>query len=194
MTRLATTTVLLLAAGVLLSGCTPTPDPTPSPRPSASGPTAPSASTTTAPSATATETPEAEPAPAPEPVTCETMLTAEASAALAEAGLELRDDDAAFSPFAEQLAAAGGTACLWRKPRSDVQFTAVQLAIAPAEHDTWARVLAEQGYAQTDDPLPGAFTGPVEPGSGISPVVVVEAARITFVSTPVHAGDLQPAP
>lgn len=186
MARLATTTVLLLAAGLLLTGCTTTPDPKPS--------SPPSANATAAPSATPAETPDAGSEPESEPATCETMLTPEADAALAEAGLELRDDASAVSPLAEQLAAAGGVACTWRKPQSDVQFTVVQLAIAPDEHDEWARVLAEQGYAQTDDPVPGAFTGPVEPGSGISPATVLEAGRITFVSAPAHAADLRPAP
>lgn len=128
------------------------------------------------------------------PVTCDTILTAEATSALAAQGLELRDGATPGYPLAEQFAAAGGTACTWVMPQSDIFFTVVQLPVADGEQEAWARVLAENGYTATDDPVPGAHTGPVEPGTGIASVAIVEPARMTFMSAPAHATDLAPLP
>jgi hypothetical protein len=187
--RSATTAALLLTSGLLLlSGCTSTPEPTASPTPSAS----PSPATTA--TASPSDTPEPEPAPEPAPITCDAILTPEAIASLAEGGLELRAERAAGYPLAEQLAAAGGTACMWAREQGDVHVVAAQIAIAPGEEDAWARVLAENGYTQTDDPVPGAFTGPVDGGTGVSPVVLVEATRMSFVSVPTLVTDLAPLP
>jgi hypothetical protein len=51
----------------------------------------------------------------------------------------------------------------------------------------WSATLTEAGYTQTDDPVPGAWTGPAEPGTGMSPVVVLADGGITFVSAPAFA-------
>ena len=51
----------------------------------------------------------------------------------------------------------------------------------------------EAGYTQTDDPVPGAWSGPIEAGSGLSPVVVVADGTITFVSAPTFAQWIRPA-
>lgn len=189
--RTAKTAALLLAGGLLLTGCTNTPDPTASPTPPSSA--------TAAPSASATETPVAEPAPAPapapepEPATCDTVLTPEAVAALAEQGLDPIDANVASYPLAQQFAAAGGVACSWGKPQTDIRFTVVQLAILESEQDVWARVLDDNGYVVTDDPVPGARTGPIEPGSGMPSGALAEPTRVTFTSVPHVLADLTPA-
>lgn len=185
--RTAKIAALLLAGGLLLTGCTTTPEATPSPTPSRTA--------TATPSATSTETPaaEPEPTPEPEPVTCETMLTPEALAALAEQGLDPRDADATLYPLAQQFAAAGGVACSWGKPQTDIRLTVVQLAILESEQDVWARVLDDNGYVMTDDPVPGARTGPIEPGSGMPSGALAEPTRVTFANVPHILADLTPA-
>lgn len=181
------TAALLLAGGLILTGCTTTPDPTPSP--------APSTTATPTPSETASETPQAEPEPEPEPepATCETMLTPEAVAALTEQGLEPRDANPDSYPLAQQFAAAGGVACSWGKPQTDIRLTVVQLAILESEQEVWARVLDDNGYVLTDDPVPGARTGPIEPGSGMPSAALAEPTRVTFASVPHILADLTPA-
>lgn len=185
--RTTTAAALLLACGLVLTGCSSTPEPTADPTPT--GSPRPTVTTTAPPSE-----PAPAPAPDPEPVTCDTVLSAEATAALAEQGLELRDGTTPGYPLAEQFAAAGATACTWVRPQSDVHLTVVQLEVAEGEQEAWARVLADNGYVLTDDPVPGAHAGPVDGGTGISPVAVVESGRITFVSTPTIIADLTPAP
>jgi len=192
--RPATAVALLLLGGLLLTACVA------SGQPSASPPATPSRTASTPSSAPASPppgesvAPTADPPVEPEPVTCDTILTPAALAALADAGLELRPDQDAGYPLVQQLAAAGGTACLWAKAQSDVHLVAAQIPVAPGEQDAWARVLGENGYTRTDDPVAGAFVGPIEPGTGLSPVVVLEPARMSFVSAPTLVTDLAPAP
>ena len=57
---------------------------------------------------------------------------------------------------------------------------------APAA--TCETVLAVEG----DTKLPGAFTGPVEPGSGVSPAAVLAGGTLTYVSAPAYAAMLAP--
>ncbi|MDR5701941.1 hypothetical protein [Agromyces aerolatus] len=186
-------TALLACGLLLLGGCASSPEPSASPAPTRTA--SPSASASAEPSAPAEEPTEAAPAPEPEPepITCDAVLTPEAATALAEQGLEVSEGATQGYPLAAQFAAAGGTACTWARPDSDVHLTVVQLHVADGEQDAWARVLSENGYTQTDDPVAGAFTGPVDPGTGVSPVVVVEAARMSFVSVPTLVTDLAPA-
>jgi hypothetical protein len=186
--RSATAATLLAVGALLLAGCAAEPSPSPTPTtPRSSAPATPS------PTPSGDPTPEPEPSPEPEPVTCETVLTPEANDALAADGLEFRGSDNPGYPLADQLTAAGATSCTWVRPQSDIHLTVVQLQIAPGEGESWSRVLAENGYTATDDPVPGAHTGPVDPGTGISPVVLVETGRITFASTPTILSDLAPA-
>jgi hypothetical protein len=187
--RSATAATLLAVGALLLAGCAA--EPSPSPSPSASARPSVTAAPSPMPSATATAAPE--PSPEPEPVTCETLLTPEAIDALARDGLELRANETSGYPLAEQLAAAGATACTWARPQSDIHLTVVQLEVAAGEEEAWNRVLSENGYTATDDPVPGIHTGPEDPGTGISPVVLVEPGRITFASTPTIVTDLAPA-
>jgi hypothetical protein len=161
---------LVLVLGLALSGCTsqPTPVPTTSPSPPAA--------------------PEA--AEAPTSVECTDILSADGNAKLAADGLEPREPRV-VDPLAIRLVDAGGVACTWVKPQTDLILTAVQLPVPDSEWETWEAALADSGFV--DSTGSGAlYTGPVEGGSGMSPVVVVMGDRITFLNVPAFADLLAP--
>ena len=122
------------------------------------------------------------------------MLTADAYAKLADDGLEPREppavDQLAYYPIAAQMVEAGGLSCHWGKPQTDIGLTVTQLS--DADSAVWAPALADAGFVETNDPVPGAYTGPVDGGTGISPVVVVTGDNLTFVSAPTFAGWIAP--
>ena len=156
---------MLLVATLALAGCVPTPTPTPTP--SASPPAA----------------------------ACDAVFTPDAYAKLSNDGLEpleppAVDHMATFYPLAAQMVEAGGLSCHWGKPQTEIGLTVTQLSDAhPA---VWGSALADAGFVEANDPVPGAYTGPVDPGSGISPVVVVTGDTMTFVSAPTFAGWIAP--
>jgi hypothetical protein len=169
---------VLLVSTLALAGCVATPTPTPTP--SASPPTS------TLPTASTGPTTEPSAAPA---VTCDTVFTLDAYAKLANDGLEPRDPHM-WDPLATQMVEAGGLACTWGRPQTDIGLTVTQLSdIDPA---VWASALADAGFIETNDPVAGAYTGTVDSGSGISPVVVVTGDSMTFVSVPTFAGWIAP--
>lgn len=147
-----------------------------------------------APTTPAAASPEPTTGPATEQpaigTTCEDVLAPEAYAKLEADGLEPRDPGA-NDPIAQQIAAEGGLACTWVKPQTD---NVLNLAHATGvDEDEWTTTLIEAGYTQTDDPVAGAWTGPVEPGTGVNPVVVLADGTITFVSAPHFAQWVRPA-
>jgi len=170
--------VSLLLAGAALTGCSTTP------------PT--DAATTTEPAAPSTsETPVAEPTPESSEPSCDTVLTEEALAQLEADGLEPVDVGPTTSyAIADDLIEAGALACKWGRPSSDVALTVVQLSGIDVASSEWPDTLATAGYVQTDDPVPGAYSGPADPGIGVPSVVVVDTDRLTFVSAPAQAADL----
>ncbi|MFF2388472.1 hypothetical protein [Agromyces sp. NPDC058104] len=170
----ATSAVALL----LLSGCTAT-TPTASPSPS---------ETTTVAEPTATGTP----VPTAEPVTCETVLTPEAYAELEADGLTARDVTA-LTPFMGELLDAGALGCRWAKDQTDIALWVAQLPVDDAAWPEWEAALAAAGFEAGDDPVPGAYLGTVDPGSGIAPVVVRTDDAITYVSAPTFAVWIAPA-
>lgn len=138
-------------------------------------------------------------AASPEPTTteqpaigasCEDVLAPDAYAKLEADGLEARTPDP-VDPVAQRIVEDGGIACAWVKPQTDNM-----LALAHAtgvDEGEWTTALAEAGYAQTDEPVAGAWTGPAEPGSGVTPVVVLADGTITWVSAPDFAQWVRPA-
>lgn len=170
---------ILLALG--LAGCTgggATPSDPPSPSPS--------------PTASAAATPDASPSEAPAVgTTCDDVLTPDAYAQLEADGLVPIEPEA-FDPIAVRMADEGGLVCSWGKPQSDILLRVAQANVDSGE-SAWTDALTAAGYAQTDDPVPGAWTGPVEGGSGLSPVVVVAGGTVTFVSAPTFAQWIRPA-
>jgi len=172
--------LLAALAVVLLSGCTSTDGndatvPTPSPTPTSTQQQAPTA------------TPDAAPA-----ATCDTVLEAEAYQKLADDGLAPTTVGVGY-PLAERMAEAGGLSCAWGKPQTDIALTVVQVPLGSADEAAWRSTLAELGYVESGQPVAGSFTGPIDPGSGISPVAVLAGGALTFVSAPTFATMLAPS-
>ncbi|MEV1128848.1 hypothetical protein [Agromyces sp. NPDC049794] len=162
----------IVVLALALSGCTGPSEPTPPPSPS--------------PSTTA----EATPTPTPTLVDCPDILSADGNAKLAADGLEPRDPRV-VDPFAVRLVDAGGVACTWVKAQTDLVLTVVQLPVPDSEWNAWETALLEADFV--DSTGSGTlFTGPIEVGSGVSPVVVASGDRITFLNTPAFADLLAP--
>ncbi|GAA1827663.1 hypothetical protein [Agromyces salentinus] len=180
---------VLLAGGATLAGCSAA-------APGDGEPSTASTSPSSSASATATATPAASEEPTTEPAaaTCETVLTEEAYASLAADGLDpVELGESTFYPIADDLVAAGALACKWGKPSSDITMTVVQLSGIDVAASEWPAALAAEGYVETGDPVPGAYTGPPEPGTGMPSAVIVTPDRLTFISAPSHATDIAPA-
>ena len=160
----------------LLAGCTAAP-----PSPSA----APTPDTTPAPTAPA---PTPEPTALPSAATCETVLSAEGYQKIVTDGLEPLASPPVFDELAIRMVGAGGIACAWGRPNTDLVLTVVQVGVAPAEEATWSQALDESGYVLTDAPISGAYSGPADAANGIPPVALPGAEVLTFVSSPAFAG------
>ncbi|MEI5583492.1 MULTISPECIES: hypothetical protein [unclassified Agromyces] len=176
---LAASAALAIAIG--LAGCsagdpgeTAAPEPSPASTPSAEP---------------VTETPTEDPATSA--ATCDDLMTPEAYAQLESDGLVPMEFDTA-DPIARRIAEQDGLACNWGKPQSDILLHVRQAEVG-ADEAGWTDALTSAGYRRTDDPVTGAWTGPVEPGSGLSPVVVVADGTVTFVSAPTFAQWIRPA-
>ena len=165
--RLPILVILGLGLGLGLTGCLDQPQPTPTPSPVA-----------TTPAAAA-------------PIECDAVLGSDGYAKLAEDGLEPVEPQL-FDPLAIRLEEAGGTACAWGLPQSDVGLTLVQLPVPDADWAGWEAALAEASYVEGGDAASGAYAGPVDPGTGLSTIAVVSGDRITFLSTAAFAGLLAP--
>ncbi|WP_056007373.1 hypothetical protein [Agromyces sp. Root1464] len=120
------------------------------------------------------------------------MLAAEGYQKLTDDGLEPLPAPRVFDALAVRMVEAGGVACSWGKPNTDIALTVVQIGVTPPD-DAWTEALAETGYVLTDDPVARAYSGPAEPGSGISPIAVLTDGTLTFVSAPTFATMLAPA-
>jgi hypothetical protein len=165
--------LLAALAIVLLSGCTSTGEAGEGPTPS--------------PTASSTSTPEPAPTPDAAPAaTCDTVLAAEAYRRLADDGLAPTAVGVGY-PLAERMTEAGALACAWGKPQTDVALTVVQVPLGSADEAAWRSSLAELGYVESGEPVAGSFTGPVDPGSGVSSVAVLADGTLTFVSAPTFA-------
>lgn len=173
--RLATAVLTAL----VLAGCTAGPDADPVARESAPPSTPPASSPSPAASASA------EPSPAPA-IDCDTVLSTDGAAKLAADGLTAREPRVG-DPLALQMVEAGALACTWTKPQTDITLTLVRLPMTDADWGTWSPALADAGFVETNEPVPGAYTGPVD-GSGLAPVVVVADGAMTFVTVPAFAG------
>ena len=165
---------------MLLAGCTPTGHVGATPSPSR----------TTAPS----PTPEPSPVPTPDAApaaTCDTILADEAYQKLTDDGLAPTGVGVGY-PLVERMTEAGALGCAWGKPNTDIALTVVQLPLGSADDTTWRSTLGELGYVEGGQPVAGSFTGPVDPGSGISSVAVLAGGTLTFVSAPTFATMLAP--
>ena len=165
----------VLFAAVVLVGCTATPD--------ATSPSAPSA-TAPSPDATSEPQPSAEPA-----ATCDTMLTTETYDRFEADGIEPIEPPIVVNQLAQQMVEAGGLACTWGAPAAE-GLTVVRLS--DADWAVWESDVADAGFVETNDPVPGAYTGPVDPGMGESPIVVVDGGTLTYADNPTVASWVAP--
>lgn len=158
---------LLVVLGLALAGCTAAPQQSPVPTPSP------------APATTPPETDAGEASG----IDCSTVLSPEGYAKLTSDGLE-PIEPRAFDELAIEMTDAGGTACSWGKPQTDITLTVVQVLVPDEDLAGWEATLADTGYVAQDDPGAGVYTGPIDPGTGLSPIAVVTGDRITFLSAP----------
>ena len=174
--------VILLALG--LSACsagTPTvddaaPSTTASPKPSAPASSEPTATPTT---------------PAGIAATCDHVLTPEAYAKIEVDGLE-PTPATPFDPLAVRITEEGGLMCSWGRPQTDLILSVAQVP-AGDDETVWTNALAEGGYSQTDDPVPGAYSGQPDAAMGATPTVIIADGTVTFVNLPAYAGWVRPA-
>lgn len=174
--------VILLALG--LSACAP------------GTPATDDASATTSPEPSASAI--AEPTPTPTPTapagvaaTCDTLLTPDAYAKIEADGLE-PTSATPFDPLAVRITEEGGLICSWGRPQTDLILSVAQVS-AGDDETVWANALAEGGYSQTGNPVPGAYTGQPDAAMGATPTVIVADGTVTFVNLPAYAGWVRPA-
>ena len=174
--------VILLALG--LSACsagTPTVD---DPAPSTTASPKPSAPASSEPTATPTT-------PAGIAATCDNVLTPEAYAKIEADGLE-PTPATPFDPLAIRITEEGGLMCSWGRPHTDLILSVAQVP-AGDDETAWTNALAEGGYSQTDDPVPGAYSGQPDAAMGATPTVIIADGTVTFVNLPAYAGWVRPA-
>jgi hypothetical protein len=164
---------LLVLLGLTLAGCTSAPQPTPEP--------------TVPPTAQQTP-PPTEPGEA-SGIDCTSVLSPDGYAKLTADGLEPIDPKV-IDPLAVEMTDAGGTACSWGKPQTDITLTVVQVLVPDQDLRAWEATLADTGYVPQDGPGAGVYTGSIDNGTGIPPIAVVSGDRITFVSSPAFEGYL----
>ena len=160
--------VFVLVA-LALSGCTPAVTPDPSGTPTAS--------------ATPTATPSASAEPTAAPVTCDTILTELGFQDLADDGLieqEFTGDGEVDLRF---MIDAGGVACRWGKPSTDIIATIGQAPMSQADWDSKRASLEAEGFTPTDDPAIGFLVQPVA-GSGVHGGFLWRDGQLYYVSAP----------
>lgn len=173
--RMSTIPAVLFAA-LALTACATSPEATPSP----------SAPPDTTPSSSATS----EPQPSTEPAaTCDTVLTAETYDMFEADGVEAIEPPIVVNQLAQQMVEAGGLACTWGRPAAE-GLTVVQSS--DADWAVWESALADADFVETNDPVPGSYTGPVDPGSGVSPIVVVDGNTLTYADNATVASWIAP--
>lgn len=142
---------------------------------------------------TATPEPTTEPTTSEEPAigtSCEDVLAPEAYAQLESDGLVARDLDPK-DPVIDRIADEDGIVCSWGTQQSGTVLHVAQAT--GVDEAAWAEVLTATGYEQTDDPVPGAWTGPMGLGGDLNPTVVLADGTVTFVSAPTFAQWVRPA-
>jgi hypothetical protein len=172
-------TLIAAATMTVLSGCV-------------SGATGETQVSTPSPAPSAATTPEPAPDATPAAATCDTVLTADGYAKVDSLGLTPMETSY-FEPLAARMHDAGATTCSWGKPQTDTGLTVVQLPVSETDWPTWMGELAAAGYVESNDPVEGTHTGPVDPGTGVPSLVVVDDDRITYLNTATLAGMLTSA-
>lgn len=164
----STLPAVLLLAAVALTGC-------------GTGAPAPSTTTTTAPSAT--PTPTASPTATAAAVTCDTILTEAGRQGIADDGLTAREYTAGRTDL-QFMIDAGGVACRWVKPSTDIGATVAQAPFTEAEWDAKQSGLEAGGFEPTDDPAAGFLLEPTDPAGDLRSGFLWRDGQLFFVSSP----------
>lgn len=145
-------------------------------------PTSSSTSTST-PSATPTSTPSAETTATAAAATCDTILTEQGYADLEQTQMEPRAYQVTRTDLTF-LVDAGGVACTWTKPQTDISATVAQ---APFDETAWAAKQAEleaAGFVESDESGLPFLIEPTDPGGNLSGGFVWQDGQLFYVSTP----------
>ena len=159
--------VLVLVA-LALSGCSPAVTPDPSP--------------TTA-SATPTATPSASAEPTAAPVTCETILTELGRQDFADGGFTEREYETRRTDL-QFMIDAGGVACRWAKPSTDIIAIVGQAPFSEADWNTLRSSLEADGFTATDDRATGFLVEPPDPAGYVSGGFLWRDGQLYYVSNP----------
>ncbi|KQM13525.1 hypothetical protein ASF83_17465 [Plantibacter sp. Leaf171] len=139
---------------------------------------------TSAPSAT-TAAPTATPSATSEPMsdaTCETVLTDEEYASLAEDGLVLDPDIFVLDDTMQSIIDAGGLGCYWARSGGDIRVWYAQGAKTSAEWDTQKQSLIGAGWTETDASVAGALQAPDVNDPDYLPVVTYRDGVVYYAS------------
>jgi hypothetical protein len=139
---------------------------------------------TSAPSAT-TAAPTATPSATSEPMSdasCETVLTDEEYASLAEDGLVLNPDIFVLDDTMQSIIDGGGLACYWTRSGGDVRVWYAQGASTSAEWDARKQSLVEAGWTESDTPVAGVLQAPEVNDPDFLPVVTYRDGVVYYAS------------
>lgn len=133
---------------------------------------------TSSPSATtAAPTPTATPS-----ATCETVLTDEEYASLAEDGLVLNPDIFVLDDTMQSIIDAGGLGCYWTRSGGDIRVWYAQGAKTSAEWDTQKQSLIGAGWTEIDTSVAGALQAPDVNDPDYLPVVTYRDGIVYYAS------------
>lgn len=141
---------------------------------------------TSSPSATtAAPTPTGTPSATSEPVsdaTCETVLTDEEYASLAEDGLVLNPDIFVLDDTMQSIIDAGGLGCYWARSGGDIRVWYAQGSTTSAEWDTQKQSLIGAGRTETDASVAGTLQAPDVNDPDYLPVVTYRDGIVYYAS------------
>lgn len=127
----------------------------------------------------ATETPAAD--PAPPSATCDTVLTADEYARIADERLAFDDEPYLLGPVMERMAAAGALLCVWSKPASDVSVWYARLDVGD-DGEAWLTELEAEGWLEDTERGDGTYLAPAEYDSNYQPSVQLSGGVLHFAS------------
>jgi hypothetical protein len=139
---------------------------------------------TSSPSAT-TAAPTATPSATSEPISdasCETVLTDEEYASLAEDGLVLNPEIYVLDDTMQSIIDAGGLGCYWARSGGDIRVWYAQGAKTSAEWDTQKQSLIDAGWTETDASVAGALQAPDVNDPDYLPVVTYRDGVVYYAS------------
>ncbi|MEV1128843.1 hypothetical protein [Agromyces sp. NPDC049794] len=132
--------------------------------------------------ASPTETPAApDPDSTPAATTCDTVLTADEYARLADDGLAVDDAPYLLGPVMERMATAGALVCVWSKPMSDVSAWYARLDVG-GDGARWLTELEAEGWLEDTERGDGTYLAPADYDANYQPSVQLRDGVLHFAS------------